>query len=388
MNNFRFYNPTEIIFGKGTIAKLKERLPKKAKILLLYGGGSIKHNGVYDQVIAALNKHRVVEFGGIEPNPDYSTLMKAVKEVRKKKIDFLLAVGGGSVIDGAKFIALASKYEGDNPWHLLSHSEARNATSALPLAVVLTLPATGSEFNRNCVISRREKRAKLSFTSDLVFPQFSILDPETTYTLPVKQIRNGIVDAFIHTTEQYLTYPAGGIVQDRQAEALLLALIECAPLAMQTDLVNYDGRANYMWAASNALNHLISMGVPGDWATHGIGHELTALYGLDHAETLAVALPWLLWYKREQKKEKLLQCGERVFGVKTGTTEERIDRTITAISAFFHSLGMPTALSSYGIDPDEAAAIVEKRLVKRGATRGEYNDIDGPAAAAILRMSR
>jgi NADP-dependent alcohol dehydrogenase len=388
MKNFRFFNPTEIIFGKGAITKLQQLLPKKAKVMVLYGGGSIKRNGVYDQVMAALSKHRVVEFGGIEPNPDYSTLMKAVKEVKKKKIDFLLAVGGGSVIDGTKFVALAAEYQGDNPWHLLTKDEARKATRVLPFGAVLTLPATGSEFNHNSVISRREKRVKFSFGSDLVFPQFSILDPETTYTLPIKQVRNGIVDAYMHILEQYLTYPAGGIVQDRQAEGLLLALIDCAPKAMQTDSVDYDGRANYMWAASNALNHLIGVGVPQDWATHAIGHELTALYGLDHAETLAAILPWLSWYKREQKKEKLLQYGERVFGIKSGTLDARIDQTILATAAFFQSVGMPTTLSSYGVDPDEAAEIIQKRFEKRGTILGEHNDIDGSAAAAIVRMSR
>ncbi|MGB4594649.1 MAG: iron-containing alcohol dehydrogenase [Anaerolineaceae bacterium] len=388
MKNFRFYNPTEIIFGRGTIAKLKELLPKKARVMLLYGGGSIKRNGVYDQVMAALSKHHVVEFGGIEPNPDYNTLMKAVKEVKKKKVDFLLAVGGGSVIDGTKFIAVAAEYQGDNPWHLLSRDEASKATSALPLGAVLTLPATGSEFNHNSVISRREKRVKFSFKSDLVFPQFSILDPETTYTLPLKQVRNGIVDAYVHVLEQYLTYPACGIVQDRQAEALLLALIESAPKAMQTDPVDYDGRANYMWAASNALNHLIGAGVPQDWATHSIGHELTAMYGLDHAETLAVILPWLCWYKREQKKEKLLQYGERVFGIKSGKLDDRVDQTILATAAFFQSVGMPTTLSSYDVDPDEAAEIIQKRFEKRGTVLGEHDDIDGAAAAAIVRMSR
>jgi len=258
----------------------------------------------------------------------------------------------------------------------------------LPFATVLTLPATGSEFNHNSVISRREKRVKFSFGSDLVFPTFSILDPETTYTLPAKQVRNGIVDAYMHILEQYLTYPAGGIVQDRQAEALLMALIDCAPKAMQMDPVDYEGRANYMWAASNALNHLIGVGVPQDWATHSIGHELTALYGLDHAETLAAVIPWLAWYKREQKKEKLLQYGERVFGIKSGTLDARVDQTILATAAFFHSVGMPTTLSSYGVDPDEAADIIQKRFEKRGTVLGEHKDIDGAAAAAIVRMSR
>jgi len=314
--------------------------------------------------------------------------MKAVRLVKEKKINFLLAVGGGSVIDGTKFIALASEYEGENPWHLLTRGEAGKAAKAVPFGTVLTLPATGSEFNRNSVISRREKKVKFSFASDLVFPKFSILDPETTYTLPIKQVRNGIVDAYMHIMEQYLTFPANGIVQDRQAEALLMSLIDCAPKAMQTEPIDYDGRANYMWAASNALNHLIGVGVPQDWATHSIGHELTALYGLDHAETLAAVFPWLIWYKREQKQEKLLQYGERVFNIKKGTAAERIDQTILATAAFFQSVGMPTTLTSYDVDPDKAAKEIKKRFEKRGTTLGEHNDIDGVAAAAIVRMSR
>lgn len=387
MNNFRYYNPTTIVFGKGTIAKLDELVNKKQKILLLYGGGSIKKNGVYDQVMKALGKRKVLEFGGIEANPDYATLMQAVEIVRKKDVDFMLAVGGGSVIDGTKFISLAAKYEG-NPWHILTKGAAKDCTEALPFGSVLTLPATASEFNKNSVISRREKKVKFSFGSDLVFPKFSILDPETTYSLPIKQVRNGLVDAFVHVMEQYMTYPAGGIVQDRQAEALLLAIIETAPSAMQLDPISYDGRANYMWAASNALNTLIGAGVPQDWATHSIGHELTALYGLDHAETLAAVLPWLLWYKRDQKRAKLLQYGQRIFGINQGTETERVDRTIEATSQFFHSLGMPTTLSAYKINAEDAASIIGRRLSKRDWKAGEHSDILPEDAANILRLSR
>ncbi len=387
MNNFRYYNPTTIFFGKGTIAKLAELVNKKHKVLLLYGGGSIKKNGVYDQVMKALGKRKVLEFGGIEANPDYATLMKAVEIVRNKDVDFMLAVGGGSVIDGTKFISLASKYDG-NPWHILTKDAAKDCTQAVPFGTVLTLPATASEFNKNSVISRREKKVKFSFGSDLVFPKFSILDPETTYSLPTKQVRNGLVDAFVHVMEQYMTYPVGGIVQDRQAEAILLALIETASAAMQTNPVSYDGRANYMWAASNALNTLIGAGVPQDWATHSIGHELTALYGLDHAETLAAVLPWLLWYKRDQKQAKLLQYGQRVFGINEGTQTERVDRTIEATSQFFHSLGMPTTLSAYKIDAEDAASIVNRRLSKRDWKAGEHGDISPEDAANILRLSR
>ena len=356
MNNFEFYNPTRIIFGKGTIANLSNRVPRKAKVMLLYGGGSIKENGVYDQVLDALKQHKVVEFGGIEANPDYATLLKAIKQVRKKNVDFLLAVGGGSVIDGTKFVSMASPNDTIEPWDLLTRNLAKDLKKTIPFGTVLTLPATASEFNHNSVISRRETQEKFSFASDRVFPKFSILDPETTYSLPQKQLRNGLVDAYVHVMEQYLTYPAGGIVQDRQSEALLLAIIEMAPAVLEMNPPVYDARANFMWVCSNALNHLIGVGVPQDWATHRIGHELTALYGLAHAESLAVVLPWLLWYNRSQKRDKLLQYGYRVMDQKSQKYSERIDRTIEATAGFFQSLGMPSTLTAYGVDPDEAAA--------------------------------
>ena len=388
MNNFEFYNPTRIIFGKGTIANLSNRVPRKAKVMLLYGGGSIKENGVYDQVLDALKQHKVVEFGGIEANPDYATLLKAIKQVRKKNVDFLLAVGGGSVIDGTKFVSMASLNDTIEPWDLLTRNLAKDLKKTIPFGTVLTLPATASEFNHNSVISRRETQEKYSFASDRVFPKFSILDPETTYSLPQKQLRNGLVDAYVHVMEQYLTYPAGGIVQDRQSEALLLAIIEMAPAVLEMNPPVYDARANFMWVCSNALNHLIGVGVPQDWATHRIGHELTALYGLAHAESLAVVLPWLLWYKRAQKRDKLLQYGYRVMDQKSQKYSERIDRTIEATAGFFQSLGMPTTLTAYGVDPDEAAAKVQARLEDRGWSLGEQRDISGADAAAILRLSR
>jgi NADP-dependent alcohol dehydrogenase len=388
MKNFEFFNPTRIIFGKGTIAKLSKRVPRKARVMLLYGGGSIKENGVYDQVMDALKKHEVLEFGGIEANPDYATLLKAIKRARKKQVDFLLAVGGGSVIDGTKFISLASPNESIDPWDILVRDSAKGLKKAIPFGTVLTLPATGSEFNHNAVISRRETEEKLSFATNLVYPRFSILDPETTYSLPKNQLRNGLVDAFVHVMEQYLTYPAGAVVQDRQSEALLMTIMEIAPAVLRTDPPDYDARASLMWVCSNALNHLIGVGVPQDWATHSIGHELTALYGLAHAESLAVVLPWLLWVKRDQKREKLLQYGYRVMDQKMQKYSERIDRTIEATAAFFQSVGMPTTLTSYGVDPDEAAAKVQARWEARGWSLGEHNDITGATAAEVLRLSR
>lgn len=388
MNDFQYFNPTRIIFGAGSIAKIKKLIPGKARVMLLYGSGSIKKNGVYMQVADALRKYELFEFGGIEPNPDYSTLMKAVKSVKKNKIDFLLAVGGGSVIDGTKFISVASLYQGEDPWDIVAQGLGSSIKKALPIGVVLTLPATGSEMNRNSVISNRAIGDKRSFASEKVFPKFSILDPKVTYSLPREQIRNGLVDAYVHILEQYLTYPVGADVQDRQAEALLLAIHDIAPRALQTDPPDYDARANYMWVCTNALNHLIGVGVPQDWATHGIGHSLTALYGLAHAESLAVVLPWLLWYKREQKQDKLLQYGYRVLDQKMQKYSDRIDHTIEALSAFFQSLGMPTTLTSYGLDPDKVAEEVQSHLEAEGFSRGEHRDVTAADAAAILRLSR
>lgn len=388
MNNFEFYNPTRIIFGEGSIAKIKKLIPRKARVLMLYGGGSIKKNSVYLQVADALRKHVLFEFAGIEPNPDYATLMKAVKSVKKNKIDFLLAVGGGSVIDGAKFVSVAARYKGEDPWDIIAQGLGSTIKKALPLGVVLTLPATGSEMNRNSVISNRAKGQKRSFGSEKVFPKFSILDPKVTYSLPKEQVRNGLVDAYVHILEQYMTYPVGAVVQDRQAEALLLAIHEIALPALETDPPDYKARANYMWVCTNALNHLIGVGVPQDWSTHGIGHALTALYGLAHAESLAVVLPWLLWYKQEQKQEKLLQYGYRVLDQKMQKYSERVDRTIETMAAFFQRLGMPTTLTAYGLDPDKVAEEVQAYLEAEGFTRGEHRDITALEAGEILRLSR
>jgi NADP-dependent alcohol dehydrogenase len=388
MNNFSYYNPTRILFGQGAITKISQYIPKDAKVLMLYGGGSIKKTGIYEQVRQALNGFTVLEFGGIEPNPDYATLMQAVQFAREEKVDFLLAVGGGSVIDGTKFIALAIPYTQGEPWDLIKINAAQELNKAVPFGSVLTIPGTGSEMNYGLVISRRETGEKLSIRHESVFPRFSALDPQVTYSLSAEQIRNGLVDAFMHVMEQYITYPIGAVVQDRLSESLMQSLIEIAPRAMQIDPPDYTARANFMWAAAMGLNTLVGRGVPQDWSTHLIGQELTALYGMVHAESLAVVVPWLLWYKREQKGDKLVQLGMRVFGLISDDREALIEATIDALSAWFNSLGMPTTLTAYGIDPDEAAEAVAKRFDDRGWALGEHTDIHGSDAAAILRLSR
>jgi NADP-dependent alcohol dehydrogenase len=379
MQNFTYKNPTEILFGKGMIREIAGRVPKDLSVLFLYGGGSIKKNGVYEQVKAVLKGFRTIEFGGIEANPLYETCLRAVEIVKNEKVGFILAVGGGSVLDAAKFIAAAACFDGADFWVILREHGA-NVKAALPVGAVLTLPATGSEANGNSVISRKETQEKLHFSSSHVFPRFSVLDPETTFSLPIKQVRNGIVDAFIHVMEQYMTYPANAPLQDRMAESILQTLIEVAPVTLKKP-EDYESRATLMWSATMALNNLISCGMPQDWSTHMIAHELTAFYGLDHAETLAIVLPGVWQYKLTAKKKKLEQYGRRVWNVKTA--KEVILKTET----FFHSLKMPTRFGDYKISAKEAARKVRERFAERETVLGEHGDIT-PAAVAKILLSR
>ena len=385
MRNFEFYNPVRICFGKGEIAQLSKLVPKGANILLTYGGGSIKKNGVYDQVIVALKGFKVIEFSGIEANPHYETLMKGVELVKAHKIDFLLAVGGGSVLDGTKFIAAAALWEGSDPWEILSRRSEMHVEKALPIGTVLTLPATGSEMNGNSVVTRWETHDKLAFDSEHVMPKFSILDPEVVFSLPQIQVANGIVDAFIHVMEQYLTFPVNAPIQDRFAESILTTLIEEGPKVL-ADRASYDAAANFMWAATMALNGLIGAGVPQDWATHTIGHELTAFYGIDHGQTLCIILPGIMKIKRENKKEKILQYGERVWKITEGTADERIDATIQKTVEFFESVGIKTKLADYGVGSEIIAKIVD-RFEKRGIKAiGERGDLTTDDIAKILEL--
>jgi len=384
VDNFQYKNPTKILFGKGQIACISKEVPADSRVMLTFGGGSIRRNGVHEQVRAALGTRPVFDFGGIEPNPDYATLMHAVEAARKDKVDFLLAVGGGSVLDGTKFIAAAIRYPGD-PWELVRKG-GRGLESAVPLATVLTLPATGSESNPFAVISRRETGEKLAFSSPLLYPQFAILDPETTFSLPDTQVANGIVDAFVHTFEQYMTYPVGGELQDRFAEAILGTLIEVGPRTLANSR-EYDSRATFVWAATLALNGLIGLGVPQDWATHTIGHELTALFGIDHARTLAAVLPHLLRIQSTGKAEKLVRYGQRVWGIHEGDKAQRIEAAITRTETFFESLGVPTRLSAYDIRPDTPELVARKLAERQSLPIGERQDIDGEKVRQILSAS-
>jgi len=383
MYNFEYQNPVKIIFGKGEISKTGMNIPEGSKILLTYGGGSIFKNGVYEQVKASIKGFEVSEFGGIEPNPHYETLMKAVEIAKSEGITFLLSVGGGSVLDGTKFIAAAARFTKGDPWKILSRRAP--VLDAIPIGAVLTLPATGSEMNSGAVVTRVEYQEKLSFLSPFVMPVFSILDPEVMFSLPERQIANGIVDAFVHVIEQYLTFPVNSPIQDRFAESILITLVEEGPkvLANRSD---YEANANLMWSTTMALNGLIGVGVPQDWATHMIGHELTAYHGIDHARTLAVVLPGIMHINREQKADKILQLGERVWGVAEGDVDERINLTIQKTVEFFESVGIPTRLSAYNLS-NEIIDTITDRFEKRGYKIGEKANV-GPAEIRLILEDR
>lgn len=379
MNNFIFQNPTKLIFGEGQIARLAKELPKDKRILVTFGGGSVKTNGVYDQVVAALSGFDFLEFWGIEPNPKVETLRKAVEVCKRENIGFLLAVGGGSVLDGTKLIAAAAVIEED-AWDLVLHPELLRGN--IPFASVMTLPATGSEMNRGCVISNLATGEKYAFYN--TYPTFSILDPTTTFSLPTFQRACGLADTFVHVIEQYLTTTGISPLMDRWAEGIMQTVVEIAPKVLSEEN-DYNTMADFMLSATMGLNGFVGMGVPQDWSTHRIGHEITALCGTTHGQTLVIVLPGVMNELREQKASKIVQMGERVWGITEGTIDERIDRTIAATEEFFRSLGLATRLSELGIGEDVVEAIVA-RFRERGTLLGENLNIDYKMVDAILRQ--
>ncbi len=372
IQNYELYNPTRLIFGQNRIEELADFLPENSNILFLYGQGSIKKNGIYDKVINILSNFKFVEFSGIEPNPSYENLMNAVELGKKENINFILAVGGGSVIDGAKFVAAAIPFKEGDPWKILSeHAEIKES---IPIGSILTLPATGSEMNKGSVISKKESKDKLAFLSEKSFPVFSILDISVLESLPKRQIANGIVDAFVHTTEQYMTYPVNAKLQDRFAESILKTLIEEGTkfYKNKTDL---EAGANFMFSATMALNGILSAGVPTDWSIHMIGHELTALYNIDHARTLAVILPSLYTVKISEKLDKLAQYAENVWGITHGSKEEKAENSIKRTEEFFNSLDIPTRLSDYDIDLNRTIEFIKNKFESRGISQLGENGI-------------
>lgn len=386
MLNFELYNPTNLVFGKGQIEKLSTLVPQGAKILLAYGGGSIFKNGIHEQVINNLKGFEIVEFGGIEPNPHFETLMKAVEVIKEQNIDFILAVGGGSVIDGVKFISAAVNFDG-NPMDILQKRLLiKDLSKVVPFGTVLTLPATGSEMNSGAVVTIEATQEKLAFGGSALFPKFSICDPTVIESLPKRQLQNGVVDAYTHVLEQYLTYPHEGYLQDRIAESILQTLIQVGPEVVENPK-DYALASNFMWSCTMALNGLIQKGVPSDWATHMIGHELTALYGIDHARTLAVVGPNLYRVMFETKKGKLAQYGKRIFNL-TGTEDEIANEAINKTVEFFHTMGMDTKLSDYTKDFDKTADFIVNRFKERGwLGLGEKQNITLEKVKSIVEMS-
>lgn len=382
MNNFEFCCPTRVVFGKGYIAKLSELISKDKKVLMLYGGGSIKKNGVYDQVKNALEGYNVVEFSGIEPNPTYETCMKAVEIVRNENIDFLLAVGGGSVLDGTKFISAAVNYKGEEPYDMVS--KGAPFEEVLPLACVMTLPATGSEMNSGAVISRVSTMEKFALHCTKLYPIFSIIDPEATYSLPVKQTVNGIVDTFVHVMEQYATYDVNSPLQDSWALGLIKTLIQEAPKVLANPK-DYEARANIFWCATCGLNFWLSQGVVQDWSTHRIGHEITAFYGLDHGQSLAVILPRLWGARKEAKANKLAKLAREVYGCKESDDLKASDCAIKKTEEFFNSIGMKTKLADYKVDSLEAAERVRERFKMRGTLLGEDLKVTPEVVYEVLK---
>lgn len=384
MNDFDFYNPTRIIFGRGQISRLDELIPADARVMITYGGSSAEKNGTLKQVRTALRGRTLIEFGGIEPNPQYTTLMKAAQMIKADPVDLILGVGGGSVMDGMKFIALAASYRKENAHCLLFDAEARMALEPVPFGFVTTLPATGSEMNPTGVISY--DGGKFAFASENCYPHFSILDPLVTMSLPKRQIVNGIVDTYVHVLEQYLTYPADARFQDRCAEGILLSLIEIAEKTI-SDPEDYASRANLVWCATMGLNGLIGAGVPQDWSSHMIGHEITALFGVDHAASLAAILPALLRERLQQKREKLIQYGRRVFDLEAEDPEQIALEAIRRTERFFESIGMATDLGAHGIG-EEQLELVTEALEAHGLTNlSEHGDLGPEHVLRILQES-
>lgn len=387
MLNFELYNPVNYVFGKGQIEKLASLVPAKAKILIAYGGGSIFKNGIHAQVIEALKGFTVIEFGGIEPNPRFETLMKAVEIIKKENITFVLAVGGGSVIDGVKFISGATNFEGDAIEILRKRILFKDSSKTIPFGTVLTLPATGSEMNSGAVVTIGATQEKLTLGGSALFPKFSICDPTVIASLPLRQLQNGVVDAFTHVLEQYITYPHDALLQDRIAESILQTLIEIGPSVVENP-TNYKLASNFMWCCTMALNGLIQKGVPSDWATHMIGHELTALYEIDHARTLAIIGPNVYRTMFETKKEKLAQYATRVWNITEGTLEDNATAGIEKTVAFLKQMGMPTTISECVEEPLDTPAVVVERFKERGwLAMGEKQNITPDLVKKIVEMS-
>ena len=373
---YTYFNPTVIEFGEGKIKSITKYIDKNLKVLVVYGGGSIKKNGVFEQVSKALEGYTWFEFGGVEPNPSVETLNKAVTLIKEKNIDFVLAVGGGSVIDGSKYLVASAVYNGDG-WDFL---EGKTIEKALPLGAILTIPATGSESNGTAVISKKSTNEKRYFGSSLTYPKFAVLDPTIMSSLDDRQLANGLVDAFVHVCEQYLTYPNNSLLHDGYAQTILKGLHKLSQDWQNRKTITWQ--ENLMLLANQALNGFIGSGVPQDWATHMIGHEITAFYGLDHARSLAVVQPHLLRVMIQDKKQKLTQMGNIVFDL-----PENTELIIETIEYMYQSIGVSTKLKDYNVD-DKVIENITGALKKHGMSEmGEKGNLTLDKVALILENS-
>lgn len=386
MDNFTFYNPTKLIFGKGQLEQLKKEIPTYGKkVLLVYGGGSIKKSGLYDKVTALLKEigAEVFELSGVEPNPRIATARKGVEICKQEGIDFLLAVGGGSVIDCTKLIAAGAKYDGD-AWDLVIKKAF--AREALPFGTVLTLAATGSEMNAGSVITNWETNEKYGWGSPVTFPKFSILDPVHTYTVPKNQTIYGIVDMMSHVLEHYFHLEEKTDFQDRMCESLLLTIMETAPKLL-ADLENYDYRATILYSGTMALNGILNMGYRGDWATHNLEHAVSAVYDIPHGGGLAILFPHWMRHNLAVKPERFKQLAVRVFGVNPEgkTAEEAGLEGIQKLREFWNSIEAPARLADYDID-DSKLDLMADRAMANGEF-GNFKKLNREDTLAIYRAS-
>ncbi|WP_413307640.1 iron-containing alcohol dehydrogenase [Bacillus sp. 1P10SD] len=386
MENFTFYNPTKLIFGKGQLEQLKKEIPAYGKkVLLVYGGGSIKKSGLYDNVTALLKEigAEVFELSGVEPNPRISTARKGVEICKKEGIEFLLAVGGGSVIDCTKLIAAGAKYDGD-AWDIVVKKTF--AREALPFGTVLTLAATGSEMNAGSVITNWETNEKYGWGSPVTFPKFSILDPVHTYTVPKNQTIYGIVDMMSHVLEHYFHLEEKTEFQDRMCESLLVTIMETAPKLL-ADLENYDYRATILYSGTMALNGILNMGYRGDWATHNLEHAVSAVYDIPHGGGLAILFPHWMRHNLAVKPERFKQLAVRVFGVNPEgkTAEEAGLEGIQKLREFWSSIEAPARLADYDID-DSKLDLMADRAMANGEF-GNFKKLNREDTLAIYRAS-
>ncbi|WP_405176000.1 iron-containing alcohol dehydrogenase [Paenibacillus sp. FSL H8-0261] len=386
MRKFDFYNPTKLIFGQGTLEALKTEVPKYGKnVLLMYGGGSIKRSGLYDKVMAELSAIDAVvtELSGVEPNPRLSTVNKGVELCHEHNIDLILAVGGGSVLDCAKAVAVGAKYEGDM-WDFVERKAA--AQDALPLGTVLTMAATGSEMNSGSVITNEVTKEKMGWGSIHAFPAFSILDPENTFTLPRDQTVYGMVDIMSHVLEHYFHTDGNTPVQDGFCETLLRTVIETAPKLIE-DLNNYELRETIMYCGTMALNGMVSMGFAGDWATHNIEHAVSAVYDIPHGGGLAILFPQWMKYNIDTDPARFRKLAVNVFGVDpAGKNDKEIGlEGIEALRNFWDSIGAPKTLADYDIDDSEIGSMADKAV--RFGPFGNFRKLDREDVVEIYKMA-